>query len=550
MAPPTDENRSAPPATENAGSGKAAGGPSPESSLATRASCLSFVFLVLAALTTWIYLYFFNEDSISFYTAQGWIRLLLVLVLILVIPITVFRTITLWMMRESSRYPDIKYSWKAGLSALHEHGIALRSTPLFLIFAGGDERLRRNFMHASGLEFRVNSVPEGPAPMHWYANPDAIFLVLNDVCWLHAAGRAVGSPTTSAPTDDPRPGLAPADLRGTIVPGRPLTAAPKKTDAAEADDETQPGSRDAREETHGQAELDAALLRGTMVPPATRMGNVPKPLATQRRRPQRVTSETSTQLLRRLQHVCGLLRQARHPVCPINGVLMLLPFDAIQSQDYDIEELERAVSADLSVTQIELQFRCPVTAVVTGMERERGFRELIRRVGQQRAARQRFGQRFDVRAIPTVQELGKFTSHVCGTFEDWVYTQFGEKDALTRPGNALLFALLCRIRRSVGTRLNSVLGAGFGYDESGQRGLPIVFSGCYFAATGPRGDRQAFVRGLFEKLRDEQEEIEWTDEALTDDQRNRWLMRAGWALSLALLVAIVGLFIYTKLPSS
>ena len=40
--------------------------------------------------------------------------------------------------------------------------------------------------------------------------------------------------------------------------------------------------------------------------------------------------------------------------------------------------------------------RCPVTAVVVGMDQERGFRELIRRIGREDVAKQRFGQRFDL----------------------------------------------------------------------------------------------------------------------------------------------------------
>ncbi len=515
-----------------------------ESSVATRASCLSFLFLVVAAVTTWTFLFFFNPDSISFFSAQGLIRLILILALILVIPIAVFRTITLWMMRESSKYPDVNYAWLAGVDALTEHGMSLRSAPIFLILGTGDERTRRNFMHAAGYDFRVNSVPDGPAPLHWYASPDAIFIVLSDASWLHAASAATKPIGRLLPSDQPRPGVRGAEIRGTIVADEPEADSP-----AASNDGVGEQPEGAKSTEPAPAELDPASLRGTMVPPTDLSRPVPKPVS-RRKKPRRITSQASTQLLRRLQLVCSLIRQARHPVCPINGILTLLPFEAIQSLEFDIEELERAISADLSVAQRELQLRCPVTAVVTGMERERGFRELIRRVGQQRAARQRFGQRFDLRTTPTVQELERFASHVGGTFEDWVYTQFAEKDALSRPGNPLLFALLCRVRRSVGTRLKSVLGAGFGFDESISNSVPIIFSGCYFAATGPRGDRQAFVHGLFDKLSDEQEEIEWTAAAIRDDRRNRLLTLVGWLVGLALLAAMLGLFIFNKLATS
>ena len=209
-----------------------------------------------------------------------------------------------------------------------------------------------------------------------------------------------------------------------------------------------------------------------------------------------------------------------------------------------VKELERAVGADLSLAQQELQLRCPVTAVVTGMEKERGFRELIRRVGPQRASRQRFGQRFDMRSEATNDELTKFAGHVCGTFEDWVYAMFGEQDALSRPGNNLLFAMLCRVRRSVRNRLASVL-TGFGVQPDSKTSL--IFSGCYFAGTGPKGERQAFARGILDKLQDEQEEVEWTDEAVIADMKNAKLTSIGWAVAGLLSVVLIGLFVYSQM---
>ena len=90
-----------------------------------------------------------------------------------------------------------------------------------------------------------------------------------------------------------------------------------------------------------------------------------------------------------------------------------------------------------------------------------------------------------------------------------------------------LYAMLCKVRRTLKTRLGDVLGKGFGYDrQSGNP--PMLFSGCYFAATGPKSDRQAFVSGLLSKLYDEQEDIEWTEDALREDRRRGWLTRIGW----------------------
>jgi hypothetical protein len=249
--------------------------------------------------------------------------------------------------------------------------------------------------------------------------------------------------------------------------------------------------------------------------------------------------QDSAEQLQRLTYVCQLLRQARRPLCGINGVLTLLPFAAIDAGAAQAEELQRAVKSDLTTLQRALGLRCPVTALVTGLENERGFRELVRRVGRERARAQRFGRRFDVRSEATAAELAALCIHVCGAFEDWAYTLFREEGALTRPGNTRLYGLLCKVRCHLKTRLSQLLAAGFGRDErAAATDDPIEFSGCYFAATGPTEDRQAFVRGVFDKLVQEQEFVEWTRGALTRDARYLWLAYAGMAASAGLLVSL------------
>jgi type VI protein secretion system component VasK len=296
------------------------------------------------------------------------------------------------------------------------------------------------------------------------------------------------------------------------------------------------------------------LMPGQVMPSAPAGGARPTvpvagrpPVTSSSRVTNRLTSQQSSQQLHRLEHFCTVLRRRRHPVCPVNGILALLPFEMLKANDQEVAELERAISADISTIYNELQLRCPVTAVVVGMDQERGFRELIRRIGREDVAKQRFGQRFDVRTPATGEELRKFTSHVCGTFEDWVYTLFRQEEALSHPGNTALYALLCKVRRTLKTRLGDVLSKGFGYEPGGNK-APVLFSGCYFAATGPKSDRQAFVSGLLNKLYDEQEDIEWTNAALREDRRRGWLIWIGWGIAGAVGVGTLGWYFGKELP--
>jgi len=258
-----------------------------------------------------------------------------------------------------------------------------------------------------------------------------------------------------------------------------------------------------------------------------------------------VPAQTAAREAHRLRYLCQLVRRARQPLCPVNGVMTLLDSQLIQANARDIDELQEAIKTDLGTIEYECGLRFPVTALIVGMEKERGFRELIRRVGREQSASQRFGQRFDLRSAANSDVLSAFTSHVCGVFEDWVYTLFRDEATLTRPGNTHLYGLLCKIRFHLNDRLNSILAGGFGHNETQNRdGRAILFSGCYFAATGATQDRQAFVSGAFDKLVEEQEEIEWTSTASRQNRRWQRLAKASWAVCGVLVLCLGAMLVY------
>ncbi len=512
---------------------KGAAAPPQEVSVPERASCLSFLFLLAAVVTVWI-VFWWDPNNVPWRHAMSWPRIVTELVLVLVIPILIFRALSLWMMGDKSRFPDIDRAWNAGLEALAAHGFNLRSAPLFIIHGAGTETLHQRLMDATQHKFRIHGVPKGPAPLHWYANARGIYLVLADVSWLDAVvtradamQREAGALAReqAAPAEPPA-AAQPVFVPGTVVPAEPATPQPPVAPAS------QPQSTLALDKFVSAGETPVAAAEPSRPADASDLG-----FAGDLGAAVQLTSLESTRQTRRLEHVCQLLWNQRHPVCPVNGILTLLPFGLLQSSGQN--ELERAVAADLGTMHRALQVRCPVTALVTGMEEERGFRELVRRVGRDRAQNQRFGQRFDVRISPTVEEMRSFAPHVCGSFEDWVYTLFREEEALTHPGNTRLYGLLCKVRSTLKSRLQDVLATGFGVSSKAARTLPIFFSGCYFAATGARADRQAFVRGVIGKLVEEQEDVEWAPAAVSGNRWSLLLSLLGWAVGVTFVVWMV-----------
>jgi hypothetical protein len=181
------------------------------------------------------------------------------------------------------------------------------------------------------------------------------------------------------------------------------------------------------------------------------------------------------------------------------------------------------------------------------MEMETGFRELVRRVGAERSSIQRFGKGYGLWNLPSAPQLDAVVKHACGAFEDWSYLMFREGDGLSKPGNRHLYSLLCRIRSTFQPRLAHLVKSAYSINAAGTNlsdGEPLLFSGCYFVASGAMPDRQAFLASVFKKATHEEEELEWGSEALAEEDRMQAGVRFLMVVNGALVTTIVGLLIY------
>jgi hypothetical protein len=109
--------------------------------------------------------------------------------------------------------------------------------------------------------------------------------------------------------------------------------------------------------------------------------------------------------------------------------------------------------------------------------------------------------------------------------------------------------LLCKVRRTLQPRLEKILIGGYSFDPDSQTNVtPILFAGCYFAGTGEVPERQAFVKGVFERLPEQQEELEWTEAALREEDRYRtWSAMAFTTAGLFLIgIGVLGWQLYSR----
>lgn len=256
------------------------------------------------------------------------------------------------------------------------------------------------------------------------------------------------------------------------------------------------------------------------------------------------TLDTSDQVPR-LRYLSQLLRRSRRPRCGINGIVTLIPFELAGASQLQMSALAQSARKDVETIQDTLGIRSPVTAVLVGLEQDKGFTELVRRLQPELLSR-RLGGRFDLRSRPTPDELNAHSDRLCDAFEDWVYRLFARDDALAQQrGNRKLYGLISRIRHDLKPRLRIVLGQAFGCEptdetSSDEEDRSFFFSGCYFAASGATTGQPAFVKGVLQdKLIEEQSQVQWSPEAL---QVHRWFRLAtiaGWIVCLVLLILLI-----------
>ena len=513
-------------------------------SLPARAAILVAVFLVICAVISFV-AFAFREKTpfLQSMVNKPW-HVLSVVVLIVVIPVVVYYALKLWLAGDISPFEDIDMAWKAGIDQLERNGLDIGQVPIFLILGSSGESQEKALFAASRLSLNVREVPQGPAALHWFANPDAIYIVATNTSGLSrlaAVARSAAEEEKARPAGfAPQPSGGGPSIRGTIVAG-----GPEPGYGAMAQSGPLPGEP-------GPAPPPRAEIRGTMVASVRSSDSVGAQDygAAASGRAITLRPEEAAEQDRRLEYLCSLIRRARQPICPLNGILTLLPFGLIQHGPREGIEIQRTLKRDLSTILRVCQVRCPVTALVVGLEEEAGFRELVRRVGRDRAAVQRFGKGFSVSNPPLPERLEALCAHACGAFEDWVYALFREKDSLAKPGNVKLYSLLCNIRRNVQLRLGNILVAAFGSEpEHESQAEPLLFSGCYFAATGETEDRQAFVKGVFDKLPEEQAELQWTEAGKAEDAKyERWAQVVSTLdfLALASLAAIIVWIFFRK----
>lgn len=422
---------------------------------------------------------------------------------------------------ERSVHPDIDRAWAVAVAELEGAGIHLPEVPVFLVL-GQPEGTEQALFAGSQLELTLEHIPpDSDAPLRVYASPDAVFVTC-------AGASLLGQQAQVLLEDEPPP---PPRVERAASSGDPTGTDPsinlpavKQGDSISAE--------------HGAA---SQMTIGAEVMVAERPAGL-------KQQPVRVPllkrTEEVDRLLGRLKRVCYLILSRRRPYCPINGILVLIPYAATRN-DADANQTGLICQRDLVAAREVLQVNCPLFALVCDMENATGFREFIDRFPKGHRQR-RLGQQFPYVADlnPTVggQLIDGGVQWICQElFPPLVYRLMRlekaggpDKVSSTLRGNMNLYQLLCEVRERR-RRLARILSLTIAAETN----EAILFGGCYLAATGRSTREQAFIAAVFHRLLENQNFVSWTAGAREEETDYRRWVRYGYT---ALVTFTVSLF--------
>jgi IcmF-related N-terminal domain len=509
-------------------------------SLAAQAALTVAVLMVLMTVAA-TGLYVWRQDRPDLLNALSSYTLRLAIVT-LITPPFVYLAVWLWGEGRESRFPDINAAWQAGTAALAREGLSLTESPVFLVLGLRDKQQVRAFMKASGLKFAIYDTPEVASPLYFYAVHDyhltvkderwsPIFVVLTDASQtskLVALSASLGRDRVHQPVDDTvrvdaqRGADFAAEVGATMQPAADALRGTIVGSGGFTPPTPRPGP---------PGNLGATLVGGGGAPAAPARAVLDK---------QEATLQSA-----RLAHVCRLLEQTREPFCALNGVLVVTPFALFRRGIEQVRDLAQATRQDLRTIQRTAQMRCPAISLIGGMEHEAGFGELVRRVGAAPALEQRVGSKFEPWNPATRERLELLAELACDNVELNVYELFRKPDGYNKPGNSKLYGLLCRTRTGFQEVLKEFLSKAFA--QQSQDESPMLFAGCYFAATGEVEALRGFLKGvLADRLLERQDDLQWTDAALRQDASYENWAKAGMLVSGLLVLGALGMYFYSR----
>ncbi len=463
--------------------------------------------------------------------------------------------------KQVTEYADLQRAWQRVESGLVSAGIDPRHKPLYLLL-GKPAAGAATFLKAGQIDpLQIGASSSETQPFQLFATEEALFLSCDDNSllglqseMLQQAERLAAERPTHPQRQRRVPGietLAAIDFAGD---GFSPTSDQQATGNAGSDDSMSWGNsagggavatatlappvRAVAKESLQMVESNIALLVNEAV------GYNQAAILAQSGVTYQPTAQYSMPILQdallieqtsaRLAALCQLLATLRSPFCPLNGIVVLVPFSCTQDAAL-ANHTGMLIDADLQTIADATLIDAPRIAVFCDLQATAGCTEMLARFPEQQRHR-RLGVKFPRMAACDRSDMDSMirsgTRWLCEQLIPPIINRLfvveqpasgGGRDS--NVGNERLFDLMETVRQRK-EQVERVLRRGF----QGEAQPSELLRGCYFAATGRQAaTEQGFVAGILSQVVEMQDEVKWTQAAKLEDAECRWWTVMGYA---------------------
>ena len=499
-------------------------------------------FLLLAGVC--VGLYFLEKHFGIARNLEGpvWMRPYWLAILFLLVYLLAWQAWWLWKLFQPgeavSPFPDIDEAWAGVMDSLGKAGIGIADTAVYVVIGqprSGDTALFPQLPR--GLA--INGGTSAAAPIRVFANRDAIYLTCPGVTLLN---RAAGDSGPAARMDASH---VPQSMGMDASIGMDKSIGMSGEGGGAAIQQVQRIIRTAQEQRRPLTEQEKLMIRqlsgdGGFTPE--------RPGAGGGRSILQDAGEVERQTAR-MSYFCSLVAQARWPLCPINGAIILVSV-ADAERDEAAQQIGLVAQKDLATMVDAMRLKFPVYALVCDVDTLPGAGAFLQRFATADRRQQRLGKSFPLNPdLKPASVPDAIETNVNWIFSSllpyWVYKLFrletpnveSPNEASQANGELTQFLVAVRDRSQKIARLVS-RAAMARADE-----LPS-FGGCYLTAPDPGGSEPLFAQEFFKKVESTQGFVSWTDEAYVLDAGYRSATKTGYLALGVIAVAVAALAVW------
>ena len=472
-------------------------------------------------------------------------------------------------------HPDIDRAWSQVETALSRASIDLTKSPLYLLI-GKPENGLTNFFNAGQIVRTVSQVPtEEGAPIQVFANEESVYICCEDTSLLGRQSMLFAEATKLRTHREFQTSSATRFRKS--LPSEPVVADEIQVteEGSDVEFEEQPTAhfdqdlgggtltKTSTTQTSQTAQLSAsidssiALLESNIalaesleskleLEPETETVYQPTPRIQLPLLQNDVEIDTA---IARLEYLCKVVETARAPFCPINGIVVLIPFVATESDEL-ANHTGMLIEQDLETIAASASVDAPRIAVFCDLQHVPGCVELLDRFPEEQRHR-RLGVRFP--RIPACDRdqmsqmikdgMGWLCQHMIPPLVNRLFqterTGGGAEESVNE-ANKRLYRFMFSLR-GCQTRFERLIRRAFlGDDQKGE-----LLRGCYLAASGKDSlSEQGFTAGIFNQILEMQNDVAWTREALSrDEDFRRWTTIGYCSVATITIVALLMIFL-------